>query len=99
MLGIFRDLKSLLKYSAVNIDNTVFLLHYKWTTLILLSFAILISSKQYFGKPIECISDQKEGPFISAIDAYCWIHSTFTLSDAIQGKKGIFYRMMPYAKL
>ncbi|KPM07189.1 innexin shaking-B-like protein [Sarcoptes scabiei] len=55
MFDIFRSLKTLLKTSRIRIDNTVFQLHYSITVIILLSFCIIISTKQYVGDPIDCV--------------------------------------------
>ena len=38
----------------VSIDNATFKLFYKATTSVLLAFAFLTSSKQFFGDPIVC---------------------------------------------
>lgn len=76
VLGAIRGY--LTKYNRVIIDNHAFRMHYRFTTWILIAFSILVTSRQYFGDPIDCMS------YSSAIsdriwDQYCWISTTFTL--------------------
>ena len=75
MFGLFKEVQKFLKLDSVWIDNNVFRLHYKLTVLIFLTSSLLVSSKQYIGDPIDCISDVNG----SIVDTYCWIHSTFTI--------------------
>ena len=39
-------------------------------------FSAMLSSKQYFGQPIECNS---HGIPDSMINTYCWTHGTYTV--------------------
>ena len=52
---------------------------------ILVAFSLLITQKQYFGDPIDCIVDKVDADIM---DTYCWIHSTFTIPnlDGVVGK-------------
>lgn len=52
----------------------------------LLVFCILITSKQFFGDPVECYGAQHLPS--SFLNTYCWNYGTFTLKNAIKGKKG-----------
>lgn len=36
------------------IDNNVFSLHYRLSVLLLILFTVIISSRKYFGDPIDC---------------------------------------------
>lgn len=49
----------------------------------LIVFSILVTSKQYFGDPINCdvVDDRK-----TVIDTYCWIYGTFTIKKTLSGK-------------
>ncbi|XP_026821363.1 innexin inx2-like [Rhopalosiphum maidis] len=85
MIDIFGPIKTLLKFDNVVIDNIVFRLHYRATVLILLVCSILITSRQYFGDPIDCMV---EGIPTNIMDTYCWIYSTFTLPKWNNGKIG-----------
>lgn len=67
------------------IDNNVFKLHYKVTVSMLTIFIILVAIKQYIEDPIDCIVD---GIPQEVMDAYCWIHSTFTISNELGHRIG-----------
>lgn len=87
MLDVLRSLKSLVKVGRVHIDNEVFRLHYTFTVLCLLTFCIVVTTKQYVGDPIDCV----HGPDIpsSIINTYCWIHTTYTIPSAYSKKVSI----------
>lgn len=85
MLSLFDPLKSILKKHSVKIDNTVFVLHYRATVIILIAFTIAVSSNQYIGDPIHCIQPTNYIPK-DVINSYCWIHATFSLPRAFAGK-------------
>lgn len=55
MLDIFRGLKNLIKVSYVHIDAPVFRLHYSITVMILMSFSLIVTTRQYVGNPIDCV--------------------------------------------
>ncbi|XP_014215358.1 innexin inx2 [Copidosoma floridanum] len=76
MFDVFGSVKSFIELDKIDTDNIVFKLHYKATFVILLAFSILVTSKQYFGDPIDCIVDEIPS---DVMDTYCWIHSTFTV--------------------
>lgn len=78
MFDVFGSVKGLLKIDAVNIDNNIFRLHYKATVIVLVTFSIIVTSRQYIGDPIDCIV---EGVPSNVMDTYCWIHSTFTIPN------------------
>ncbi|KAF7994638.1 hypothetical protein HCN44_004110 [Aphidius gifuensis] len=86
MFELFSPIKCLLSREPVTIDNIVFRLHCRMTVIILTTFSILITAKQFVGDPISCIADgtiDKE-----SIDAYCWIYSTFTIARHLRGVPG-----------
>ncbi|XP_031633764.1 innexin inx2-like [Contarinia nasturtii] len=85
MFDILRSVTGLLKPDRVCIDGWIFRLHCKTTFIILISFSFIVSSSQYFGDPINCINDDISS---SAMDSYCWIHSTYTISRHIKGESG-----------
>lgn len=82
-------IKSFLKLEKVHTDNNVFKLHYKVTVALLLAFSLLLTSKQYFGNPIECdiSSSNLDKGFVNN---YCWIFGTFTVEETVSGKKFFF---------
>ncbi|XP_014215319.1 innexin inx7 [Copidosoma floridanum] len=61
-----------------SIDNIIFKLHYRATFLILLSASLLVTSRQFFGEHIKCITDQ--GIPGHVIDSFCFFMSTFTVT-------------------
>lgn len=85
MLDILNSIKSLLKFEKVHIDNIVFSLHYEATVIILVAFALFVTTNQYIGDPIDCMIEEIPR---SVIDTYCWIHGTYIVSNKIDGKIG-----------
>ncbi|XP_067000640.2 innexin inx7 [Anabrus simplex] len=60
-----------------SIDNFVFKLHYKVTFWSLLASTIIVSSQQYIGEHIRCISDK--GVPTNVLETYCFFTTTFTV--------------------
>lgn len=87
MFNVFSGLKSLIALNKVVIENGVFILHCKVTVSMLLVFTILISTMQHFGEPIDCFSEKDDQKYARAVDAYCWIHSTFTVVEKYDPRK------------
>jgi len=77
---LFGNLKAFIKPQSCIIDNHVFRLHYKFSVVILIAFSLMVTARQYFGDPIDCIS--KDDIPNKLLDTYCWIHTTFSLEDA-----------------
>lgn len=78
MFEIFGSLKSILKVDEVKIDNALFKLQYRITMPIMLCLSALITSRQYFGDPIDCIFDKLADHQI--MDTYCWMNSFIVLN-------------------
>lgn len=78
MLNTFSSVTPFLKFNPkrVIIDNIVFKLHYRWTFIILIVATILVTSRQYIGEHIKCISDTIPA---HVINTYCFFTPTFTL--------------------
>lgn len=87
MLDIFRGLKNLIKVSHVKTDSPVFRLHYSITVMILMSFSLIITTRQYVGNPIDCVHT-KDIPE-DVLNTYCWIHSTYTIKNYFYKKAGV----------
>lgn len=92
-MDIFGSLRSVLKIDQVCVDNNVFRLHYKVTVIFLLACSVLVTSRQYFGDPIDCI--QRDDIPANIIDTYCWIHATFTLPKAFNKTIGTEVSFLP----
>ena len=76
MFDIWKAVRDLITLNPRRIKNTnfVFQLHCKASVVLLIGFSILVTSRQYIGDPIDCISS----PDVKNIaDRYCWIHSSF----------------------
>lgn len=88
MYYILRDnIRDLLNISTIKIDNIFFFFHYKITMVLLVVFGLLVTKKQYFGDPIDCIVEEMDS---DTIDMYCWIQATYTipaLTGAIVGEE------------
>uniref|UniRef100_T1IHE1 Innexin n=1 Tax=Strigamia maritima TaxID=126957 RepID=T1IHE1_STRMM len=67
-------------HTSARIDNFIFLLHYRFTALILTTAAILVTSTQHFGKPITC-GPPPPALTIELLNNYCWTRSTFSLVE------------------
>lgn len=87
MLDIFRGLKSLIKVNHIKTDSPVFRLHYSITVMILMSFSLIVTTRQYVGNPIDCIHT-KDVPE-DVLNTFCWIHSTYTMKHLFQMKVGV----------
>lgn len=86
MLDIFRGLKSLVKVNQIKTDSPIFRLHYSITVMILMSFSLIITTRQYVGNPIDCIHT-KDVPE-DVLNTFCWIHSTYTMKHLFTKKVG-----------
>ncbi|KAG9509129.1 Innexin inx2, partial [Fragariocoptes setiger] len=87
IVGQLKGVKSFIKAPTCVIDNHVFRLHYRVTALILFTFSLLVTARQYFGDPIDCISKDDIPP--NLLDTFCWIHTTFSLEHAWNKTVGI----------
>ncbi|CAG4937181.1 unnamed protein product [Parnassius apollo] len=94
MIDLLPPFRSFLKYKSVCTDNNVFRLHYKITVIMLLMFTVMVTSKQFFGEPIHCMSESDENNDKDAINNYCWIYGTYTLKSQLVGIEG---KHMAYA--
>ena len=102
MFDILLRLKAWLKNSYIHLDSPVFRFHWCFTSSFLLvcSLFIFILSSQ---RSIRCISSEMD---TSALNDYCWAHSTYTVSNAvpqlggdIQRKYVSYYQWVGYILL
>ncbi|XP_012236084.1 innexin inx7 [Linepithema humile] len=81
VFAAFSVLKNHVKFKInqdfVAIDNLVFRLHYRATFLLLLVGSILVTSRQFIGEHIRCISDTSVPPRV--IETFCFFMSTYTV--------------------
>ena len=86
MIDLFLGLKRLIKRRIIHIDNCIFRLNWQLTSIILIAFSLVITTRQYVGQPIDCL--QKDEIPASVLNTYCWIHSTFTIPSAFSKQVG-----------
>ncbi|XP_073945600.1 innexin inx2-like [Choristoneura fumiferana] len=89
MINLFMPFRAFLKFDNVCTDNNVFQMHYKVTVFMLLVSALLVTSKQFFGEPIHCMTDSDKDKDIDAVNSYCWIYGIYTLKSQFVGKEGV----------
>lgn len=89
----FAEIKNfVVKRRGCTIDGLVFRLHYRATVIILVGFCLMVTAKQFFGQPMECISDfaTGEGKDQNAkiLNRYCFISTTFSVNTAWRKEVG-----------
>ncbi|UJR09212.1 hypothetical protein I4U23_013460 [Adineta vaga] len=68
--------------SGRNDDDVFDRYSHRWTVILLGFFAIVLSTKQFVGNPIECIPPADfGGPHQTYVDNYCWIHYTYSIDE------------------
>ena len=83
---LFGGLRIFIRPPSSIIDNHIYRLHYKFSVLILIACSIMVTARQYFGDPIDCIS--KDDIPANLLDTYCWIHTTFSVESGWFKKVG-----------
>uniref|UniRef100_A0A336MRI1 Innexin n=1 Tax=Culicoides sonorensis TaxID=179676 RepID=A0A336MRI1_CULSO len=80
MLGTFSAASKYIhfKNKPVSIDNFAFKCHYRATFLILLVASILVTSRQYIGEHIRCITGSDAVPE-NVMNTFCFFTTTFTI--------------------
>ncbi|KAH8362136.1 hypothetical protein KR084_002069 [Drosophila pseudotakahashii] len=76
MYSAVKPLSKYLQFKSIRIYDAVFTIHSKCTVVILLTCSLLLSARQYFGDPIQCIGEEKN---IEYIQSYCWTMGTYIL--------------------
>ncbi|KAL5276302.1 hypothetical protein ACFFRR_001876 [Megaselia abdita] len=69
MLPVFQ-LSTFLKVKQIRIHDWVFILHSRFTVILLFAFIFFISTKQYFGDPIICLFEKSFSK--EYVENYCW---------------------------
>ncbi|XP_017135944.1 innexin inx4 [Drosophila miranda] len=78
MYAAVKPLSKYLQFKSVHIYDAVFTIHSKCTVALLLACTFLLSSKQYFGDPIQCMRDHNDMDFIHA---YCWMYGAYVSTN------------------
>ena len=76
MYNLLAGLKDYFKRQEIIIDNPIFRIHCTFTTVLLITFSMIITWTQFIGQPIRCIT---EGVPQHVVNTYCWIMTTFTM--------------------
>lgn len=85
MYKLLGGLKDYLKWQDIVTENAIFRIHNVFTTVLLMTFSLIITANQFVGNPISCIVN---GIPTHPVNTYCWITSTFTMPDAIRRQVG-----------
>ncbi|XP_017784550.1 PREDICTED: innexin shaking-B isoform X1 [Nicrophorus vespilloides] len=85
-MDVLRGVYTLTQINHVTIDSLIFRLHSNATVILLVTFSIAITTRQYVGNPIECMHTRDIPEDV--LNTYCWIHSTYTVIDAFVKKQG-----------
>ncbi|CAF2504632.1 unnamed protein product [Rotaria sp. Silwood2] len=90
-------------------DSYVDRLNHRYTTTLCVVFAILVTTKQYAGDPIDCwVPAQFKPSYEAYTDSYCWIANTYyipidqELPDDEQGRRNkdiLYYQWVPFILL
>lgn len=83
MIRLFDNIINLLRVDRTKNDNEIFRLHYKLTLAICMACSLLVTAREYFGDPIDCVPIGDGDLLQKLVDTFCWIHSTFTLPKSI----------------
>ena len=78
IVDYFGDLANIIRPDKTIIDNIVFQLHSKVTVVLLLTCALTVSFVQYFGTPIDCVSDFRKY-HREFLNTHCWISTTYSI--------------------
>ncbi|EAA11594.3 AGAP006241-PA [Anopheles gambiae str. PEST] len=80
MLEFVRPLQSILQIKQVNSTDLVWRLHCRVTVFLLLLASLLLSARQYFGNPIDCVIGSGTVSS-STMNEFCWIMGTYISND------------------
>lgn len=86
MLPVFK-LGTFLKVKKIRIHDWVFILHSRFTVIMLFTFIFFISTKQYFGDPIVCTYDAKLPK--EYIENYCWTLGLYIFDYQYSGQGAV----------
>lgn len=65
-----------------NDDDLADRLSHRFTTSLLMVFAVIVSSKQYVGEPIKCwLEAEFTGEWQKYTESYCWVKNTYYLGN------------------
>lgn len=79
ILGVVGGIPEL---ASRNDDDWADRLSHRYTTSLLMAFAVIVSTKQYVGEPIHCWCPAEfSGDHCKYAESYCWVKNTYFLGD------------------
>ncbi|XP_037940176.1 innexin inx5-like [Teleopsis dalmanni] len=81
MFSEVKPLSKYLQFRSIRIFDPAFTLHSNFTVVILLTCSVLVSTKQYFGEPMQCLTEEENTNFINS---FCWTMGTYILNITSQ---------------
>lgn len=82
LIGLLSSLTNFVKVRYVQdkavVDNTIFRLHYRFTSVFFFGACIVISIFDLLGKPIHCTLNSVDP---NILNTFCWINGTYSLID------------------
>lgn len=79
MFNAIKPLGELLKLKQINTSDPFFVLNTKLTTAMLVLFSVLLSTKELFGKSIDCYTGTDS--MREVMNEYCWTNGTFIYAN------------------
>ncbi|XP_030386638.1 innexin inx5 [Scaptodrosophila lebanonensis] len=95
MYSAVKPLSKYLQFKSIRIYDAVFTIHSKCTVVILLTCSLLLSARQYFGDPIQCISEEKN---IEYVQSYCWTMGTYILKWESYSERQLKFPTVPQTR-
>nr|CAI5825060.1 unnamed protein product [Callosobruchus analis] len=84
-LELLRGVCTITKPNKTLIDSTIMRLHSNSTVVLLITFSIAVTTRQYVGNPIDCM--EVRGIPEDILNSYCWIHSTYIIIETMKEAK------------
>ncbi|XP_023336665.1 innexin inx2 [Eurytemora carolleeae] len=79
--------RSYFEINTLTTDNVCFQLYYKWSSTLFIISSILVTTKQFFGSPLQCDAGHASAMVDKdVLEAYCWMYSTFSIPLEYQGQ-------------
>jgi len=97
--GIFEAASKIIKSNARNDDDLADRLNHRYTVILLVIFAVVVTATQYVGSPIHCWSPAYfTDSHVAFADSVCWVTNTYYLPepDAMPGQPGTMKRHIAY---
>ncbi|CAL8077216.1 unnamed protein product [Orchesella dallaii] len=84
MYNLLYRLKPYFKRQETVVDNSIFRIHSTFTTVLLITFSMIVTWSQFVGQPIKCFTGNSGVP-VNVLNTYCWIMTTYLMPDGFNG--------------